>query len=289
MSVVHSDTPTIRWWQALNPAIYLVSILPGVAVVLLATTPISHAALWPATFAVVLLQHGINLLNDAKDWQLGADTEKHNSWVHIHNGNALTVFYHGMISLLTGGILGLLILALHQKLWILGFALPLVVLGVLYNVGSRPLSYTALGEWATALCYGPGVFGGLWFIAAQPFNEISLFSMVAFAAFSTALLFSHQPPQIETDRQAGKNSFAVRHGASATYRVSVMLFVTSLFFLAMACLGSQDLLTTTVFILGAIVTVVWIKKVGPNPRRILLSATLVLLSSLLTAIFNQYA
>ena len=256
---------------------------------LLATTPISHAALWPATFAVVLLQHGINLLNDAKDWQLGADTEKHNSWVHIHNGNALTVFYHGMISLLTGGILGLLILALHQKLWILGFALPLVVLGVLYNVGSRPLSYTALGEWATALCYGPGVFGGLWFIAAQPFNEISLFSMVAFAAFSTALLFSHQPPQIETDRQAGKNSFAVRHGASATYRVSVMLLVTSLFFLAMACLGSQDLLTTTVFILGAIVTVVWIKKVGPNPRRILLSATLVLLSSLLIAIFNQYA
>tara|TARA_R110001592_G_scaffold83616_1_gene247608 strand:+ start:48786 stop:49643 length:858 start_codon:yes stop_codon:yes gene_type:complete len=282
LDIVHSGTPAIKLWQALNPAIYLVSILPGVAVWLLATSPISHTALWSAALAVVLLQHGINLLNDAKDWQLGADTEKYDSWVHIHNGNVPTVFYHGLISLLIGGILGLLVLALHQQLWILGFALPLVMLGILYNVGSRPLSYTALGEWATALCYGPGVFGGLWFIAAQPFNWIALFSMVAFSAFSTALLFSHQPPQIETDRQAGKNSFAVRHGTLVTYRVSTVLFVISLFLLAMACWGSQDLLTTIVFILGSITAAVWIRQVGPNPKRILLSATLVLLISLPT-------
>lgn len=282
MNITYTNVSTIKWWQALNPAIYLVSILPGVAVWLVAINPVSHLALWPATFAVVLLQHGVNLLNDAKDWQLGADTEKYDSWVHRHNGNVSIVFYHGLISLLTGGILGLLILVLHQQLWILGFALPLVILGIMYNAGRHPLSYTALGEWATALCYGPGVFGGLWFIAGQPFNWVALFGMAAFSAFSTALLFSHQPPQIETDRQAGKNSFAVRHGESMTYRVSTVLFITSLVLLVMACSESRNSLTMIIFILGAIAASMWITRVDPNPKRILLSATLVFLVSLPT-------
>jgi 1,4-dihydroxy-2-naphthoate octaprenyltransferase len=150
----------IKWWQAFNPAIYLVSILPGITVWLLAASPINHSTLWASTFSVVLLQHGINLLNDAKDWQLGADTEKYDSWVRVHHGSISTTFYHGLFSLITGGILGLLILLINQQLWILKFALPLVALGILYNAGRHPLSYTAAGEWATALCYGPGVFGG---------------------------------------------------------------------------------------------------------------------------------
>lgn len=224
----------------------------------------------------------INLFNDSKDWQLGADTEKYDSWIHIHNGNVSIVFYHGLISLLAGGILGLSVLVLHQQLWILGFALPLVILGILYNAGRHPLSYTALGEWATALCYGPGVFGGLWFTAAQPFNGVTLFGITAFSAFSTALLFSHQPTQIETDRQAGKNSFAVRHGESVTYCVSTVLFITSLVLLVMACSESKDILTLIIFTLGATAASMWMTQVGPNPRRILLSASLVFLISLPT-------
>lgn len=280
MNITDTDTPTITWWQAINPAIYLVSVLPGVAVVLLATSPINHTALWPAALAVVLLQHGINLLNDAKDWQLGADTEKYDSWVRIHGNSVRTAFYHGLISLTIGGILGLCVLVLHQQLWIFGFALPFVILGILYNAGRRPLSYTAAGEWATAICYGPGVFGGLWFTAAQPFDWPAMFGMAAFSAFSTALLFSHQPPQIETDRQAGKNSFAVRHGASTTYRASSALLLTSLLLLALSCWETRDNLTATIFALGAVASALWIKYIGPNPKRILLSATLVFLTSL---------
>jgi 1,4-dihydroxy-2-naphthoate octaprenyltransferase len=186
------NKPTIKWRQALNPAIYLVSVLPGIAVWLLSASPINHSALWAATFAVVLLQHGINLLNDTKDWQLGADTEKYDSWVRVHHGNVSTAFIHGLVSLITGGILGLLILFLHQQLWILGFALPLVVLGILYNAGHRPLSYTAAGEWATALCYGPGVFGGLWFVAEQPFGSMCLLAVTCWGSrdILTATVFT---------------------------------------------------------------------------------------------------
>lgn len=285
MSIALTDTPTIRWWQALNPAIYLVSILPGVAVWLLAELPLSHGALWPATLAVVLLQHGINLLNDAKDWQLGADTFKYDSWVRIHGGSVRTAFYHGLISLLAGGALGLLVLLLHRQLWILGFALPLVLLGVLYNAGRRPLSYTAAGEWATALCYGPGVFGGLWFVAGQPFDGMALLGMAAFAAFATALLFSHQPPQISSDRQAGKHSFAVRHGAMTTYRVAGgLLSATWLLLVAGYWIGPGEDFTAIVFTLAAGAAALWVVRVGPNPKRIMLSTALVFLLGAATAI-----
>jgi len=283
LGIALTDRPTIRWWQALNPALYLVSILPGVAVWLLAELPLSRAALWSATLAVVLLQHGINLLNDAKDWQLGADTFKYDSWVRIHRGSVRTAFYHGLISLFIGGVLGLLVLLLHGQLWILGFALPLVLLGVLYNAGRRPLSYTAAGEWATAICYGPGVFGGLWFVAGQPFDGTALLGMAAFAAFATALLFSHQPPQIDSDRQAGKHSFAVRHGAITTYRVAGGLLSATWLLLVAACwVGSGDHFTAIVFTLAAGLAALWVVRVGPNPKRIMLSAALVFLVSAVT-------
>lgn len=270
---------TCRWWQALNPAIYLVSVLPGVGVWLLAGNPVAHTALWPATLAVVLLQHAINLLNDAKDWQLGADTHKYDSWVRVHAGSVRVAFYHGIASLIAGGCLGLLVLLLHQKLWILSFTLPLVLLGVLYNAGRRPLSYTAAGEWVTAVCYGPGVFGGLWFAAAQPFGWRAVAGMAAFAALSTALLFSHQPPQIETDRRAGKRSFAVRYGAVITYRVAGALLYVSLLSLAPAFwLGPKGFYTALVFTLAAIAASYWVSRSGPNPKRILLSVSLVFLA-----------
>ena len=252
----------------------------------MANAPLSHSALWPATLAVVLLQHGINLLNDVKDWQLGADTLKFDSWVRIHGERLDITSLHGWLSLLSGGLLGLLTLLAHQRLWILSFTLPLVLLGILYNSGKKPLSYSAAGEWATAICYGPGVFGGLWFTAAQPLNGTLLLGMLAFAAFATALLFSHQPPQIETDRRAGKRSFAVRHGAEATYRASMLLLVISLGALSLAFCLFGEKISAACFSLGFLAACSWIYKLTPNPRRIMVSTALVFLLTALGAVLE---
>ena len=99
------------WRAALNPPIYLVSLLPGVGVPLLAQgEPVAWQGLVLATLAVVLLQHAINLFNDAADWRLGADVEKYDSWVRVHNERPTTAVMHGAVSLLAGGLLGLLVL-----------------------------------------------------------------------------------------------------------------------------------------------------------------------------------
>ena len=269
-----------RWWQALNPAIYLVSILPGLTVWWLADKTHSvNASLLLATTGVVLLQHAINLFNDAKDWRLGADPEKGDSWVRVHNNDPRVANIHGVISLLGGSALGLLSLS-DERLWILWYAMPFVILGLFYNFGRKPLSYTTAGEWITGICYGPGVFGSLWLVAGQPFNETAIAGMLAFAALSMSLLFSHQPPQIETDRAAGKHSFAVRHGAKRTYQASSILFSLALFFLSIATWSElQDFALALPFFFAAVISMRTTINMHASPKRILIYASLVFVAA----------
>jgi len=275
----HRQAGALGWWQALDPPIYLISVLPGAAVLLLtrsAGQPALFIAL--ATLAVILLQHAINVLNDVSDWRLGADAEKQASWARFHRLDLGKASAHGYTSLLGGGLLGLAVLVKANQLWILACAVPLVVLGYLYNSGPRPLSYTHLGEWVTGLCYGPGVFGCLWLLATGRFTAAVIPGSVAFFALAVALLLSHQPPQIETDRQAGKRTFAVRYGAPATRRTAQGLFVVFLVALGVA-IRQTGLATAsmTAFGLCSVLVAVFVLSRTPAPRRILPAATLVIL------------
>lgn len=275
----------IKWWQALNPAIYLISVLPGVGV-LLAAKPRSLwiEGLLLCTLAVVLLQHAINLLNDVSDWRLGADVSKFDSWVRIHHEDTRIASIHGLISLMAGGLLGIGVLVWAGKLWILLIATPMVGLGYLYNSGSRPLSYTHLGEWVTGLCYGPGVFGCLCFVAGLPPSAATAWGMLAFAALAVALLLSHQPPQIDTDRQAGKQSFAVRYGAKRTRQVARWLFLLFLISFGLSMWsGEAPPLAVWSYAGLALISAVIAWQYPPNPKRILFPATLLMVGSLIVS------
>ena len=279
-----TQTPSIKWWQIFNPAIYLISILPAIAVIILAgESPVWKLGLVFSTLAVVLLQHAINLFNDVSDWKLGADTEKMDSWVRLHNGNTRPVSIHALISFFLGGMIGLSVLVIGDKLWIIIIALPLIALGYLYNAGKRPLSYTWMGEWVTGLCYGPGVFGCLWLVSGQAFNLTAILGMLAFAALAVSLLLSHQPPQLETDLQAGKQSFCVRYGKQKTCQVSVLLFATALFLIGAGLSVNQSIsyLQASAFLLTIIFSL-YLFKAGPNPKRILFLSSTILLLSIIT-------
>ena len=273
------------WQEALNPPIYLVSLLPGLGVWLLAPAALQHPlGLALATIAVILVQHAINLFNDAADWRLGADVEKHDSWVRVHHGRPRTAARHGLISLLAGGLLGLGVLWQQGQWWILPIALPMVGLGYLYNAGRRPLSYTHLGEWVTGICYGPGVFGCLWLVAGLDPDIGMLAGSIAFGALAMALLLSHQPPQIETDRRAGKRSFAVRYGADRTVRVAQLLFVVFLACASATLMISAGWQVGLVGVLTAVTGGVWVISGAVNPRRVLLAASAFVMASLFASV-----
>lgn len=273
------NTTTIRWWQALNPAIYLISILPAAAILVMAGNQhVWYEGLFIATFAVVLLQHAINLFNDVSDWKLGADTEKMDSWVRIHSEQTKPVLLHAVLSFIAGGILGLSVLIYADLLWILLIAAPLIILGYLYNAGERPLSYTWMGEWVTGICYG-GVFGCLWFVAGLDVGLSVFLGVMSFAALATSLLLSHQPPQIDTDRIAGKHSFAVRYGKDRTEKTSLSLFILFLIFTGLGVsLNNVNAFFLTVFFILSLACIGYLLKSGVNPRRILLSASAMILA-----------
>ena len=261
------------WWQALNPAIYLISILPAIGVILISET-IWLEGIIVATLAVVLLQHAINLFNDVSDWRLGADVNKQDSWVRLYNGNTHIVNRYAVMSFLIGGLLGLSVLHMSGKYWILFFAAPMLLLGYLYNAGSKPLSYTVLGEWVTGLCYGPGVFGCLYLLSNDKLTASALLGMFTFACLAMGLLLSHQPPQISDDQAAGKKSFAVRYGKQITLLTARYLFMSALlaFFVALWLMATTT--TTLVFLLMAVLamSIIYLNKI--NPKTLLLSTTL---------------
>jgi len=262
-------------WQALNPALYLISLLPGLAVVLLA----GQQSYWLtglslATLAVVFLQHAINVINDLSDWRLGADAEKMDSWVRFHQQNMRVVASHGFISFLLGGFLGLAVLHISGQYWLLLIAAPLILLGYFYNAGEKPLSYTWVGEWVTGICYGPGVFGCLWLVSGQSADTTYVLGSVAFAALSVALLLSHQPPQIETDRAAGKLSFAVRYGVKRTQRTARDLFVVCCLAIMLALyLSASALIVQTAYVSTSIVAVIVVYRLDPQPKIMLLAGS----------------
>lgn len=262
-----------RWWQALNPAIYLVSILPGFGVWQLtgASGP-ALATLAVATFAVVLIQHGINLLNDAADWRLGADAEKWDSWVRVHDHDVDVTRRHGWLSFYAGTLLGFVTLAAIGRLWVFALALPLVILGYRYNSGVKPLSYTKSAEWVTGLCYA-GVFGGLWLATLREANPATLLGSVAFGCLAVALLLSHQPPQIGSDRQAGKQSFAARYGEARTYRTIRALLLAFVAAWGTALIyGDASAVTLTVFLALSCLALALTCIKGFGPKHLLLSS-----------------
>lgn len=227
-------------WRVLQPAIYLVSILPTLICGFLFETTLPLSQLMGMGLAVVLIQHAINVFNDETDWKKGADAEKKESWHHFHRGNDLELRTHAWTSLVLGTGLGMWVVFQANRIEVLWTALPLVALGFFYNHSRWALSYTHWGEWVTGICYGPGVFGCMAYVLTGQISGELILGSLACSSLAVSVLLSHQPPQVLTDFAAGKSSFAVRHGAEKTYRAAKLLMVLCLFLLSFLFSSTAD-------------------------------------------------
>lgn len=238
-------------WRVLQPAIYLISVLPALVCALTLLKPHTKSSaftIFLLGLSVVLIQHAINVFNDETDWKKGADGEKKESWYHFHQGNLPALKIHAWLSLLTGTFLGVSQVFLLGRLEVFFVALPLLLLGIFYNHSKWTLSYTQWGEWVTGLCYGPGVFGCMAYLISPQFSPSLVVGSVSFSFLAVAVLLSHQPPQVLTDFAAGKLSFAVRYGAEKTYRVARLLTLMSLLGLLFLLIPAQS----SYFVMGSL-------------------------------------
>lgn len=220
-------------WRVLQPAIYLISILPAFVCALLFKSSLEFPQFLLVGLAVVLIQHAVNVFNDEVDWKKGADGEKKDSWYHFHQGDVGVLKTHAWVSLILGLFIGISLLIQKDREEILWVALPLVLLGFFYNHSKWTLSYSKWGEWVTGLCYGPGVFGCMAYLLMPEFSWKLICGSLTFSFLAVAVLLSHQPPQVLTDFAAGKSSFAVRNGAVRTYQTARVLTFFTFFFLTL--------------------------------------------------------
>jgi len=227
MDITLKNQSTSRW-RVLQPAIYLISALPAAICALIFTSEIAfYLWIWVGA-AVVLIQHAINVFNDEVDWKKGADIEKKDSWYRFHRENSAALKVHAWSSLVLGTTLGLMLVFKMKREEVLWVALPLLLLGYLYNHPRWTLSYSQWGEWVTGICYGPGVFGCMAYLMNPEISFQLVLGTCAFSFLAVAVLLSHQPPQVLTDFAAGKRSFAVRFGVEKTYKASRALTIACL-------------------------------------------------------------
>ncbi len=227
----------------LNPGIYLISVLPAVAI-FSAINVLFADRLFLSMLLLVFLQHGVNLLNDYEDDRRGADINKHDSWIHYYQ-SPYKLKLVGMSYFVGSCIFGSILLV-YWGLWpVLIWSLPFVLLAYAYNKSKNPVSYSVYAEWVTACCYGPGVVFAMSYIANPHFNETTIFLSFGFAALAAAVLISHQIPQISDDFRVNKKTFALRYGSVFSLKIVnalLLLFACSLFYTLLGYLSFLILL-----------------------------------------------
>ncbi len=155
------------------------------------------------------------------------------------------------LSLLSGA--ALIALACEKPADILGF----LVLGVLsiiaaitYTMGTRPYGYMGLGDLSVLVFFGWLSVGGSYYLQTGAFQLMVMLPATACGLLAAAVLNINNLRDIETDRQNGKNTLAVRLGPQWARYYHAFLLSGAVIFLALFTLLELRNLVGWLFILA---------------------------------------
>jgi 1,4-dihydroxy-2-naphthoate polyprenyltransferase len=233
------------WMLAARPKTLTASLSP----VLLGTGLAAGFADFPlplplAGFALasaLCIQVGTNLVNDAQDFEKGADTPERLGPVRVTQSGLL----HGRHVMLGAGAFFLLA-ALFGIPLVLAGGTPILVIGVLslvagyaYTAGPFPLAYLGLGELFVLLFFGLAAVKGMAYVLTFqglfPWAEVAALQV---GLQSSALLAVNNCRDIEGDRRAGKRTLAARFGLRFA-RLEITVLVTVPYLLGLAWVAAD--------------------------------------------------
>jgi 1,4-dihydroxy-2-naphthoate octaprenyltransferase len=173
-----------------------------------------------ALVVALALQIGTNYVNDYADGVRGTD-EVRVGPVRLVAGKLATVRQVKLAALTSFGIAGIagLVLAIRVSYWFIPIGLLCGVAGWAYTGGKHPYGYLGLGELLVFVFFGLVATAGSAYVQHIPFSHGSTFPW-AFAVWvsvpvgllSTALLQANNLRDVETDKETGKKTVAVRLG-----------------------------------------------------------------------------
>ncbi len=229
-SAVSTASP---WLLAARPKTLTASVAPVLLGTGLAVSfsngpvPLTLAAL--ALASALCIQVGTNLVNDASDFEKGADTAERLGPIRVTQSGLL----RGHHVMLGAGLFFLLAALLGVPL-ILAGGIPILVIGALsliagyaYTAGPFPLAYLGLGEVFVLLFFGVAAIKGMAYVLTghglSPWAEIAALQV---GLQSSALLAVNNFRDIVGDRTAGKRTLAARFGERfARVEIAVLVAV----------------------------------------------------------------
>lgn len=222
-----------HWLLATRPKTLSLSVTPLLVGGALAHAGGSafHLLPWLAALAAALcIQIGVNLHNDAADFERGADTPGRlgpqrataEGWL------AAAQVRHGATACFALAFLIGLYLA-----WIGGW--PIVLLGLAslaaahaYSGGPWPIAYSPLGELFVLLFFGLAAVGGTYYLLTASLTVTALTGGIVVGLPAAAVLLINNYRDRKTDRRAGRRTLAILLGRPAARRLYGLLLLLPL-------------------------------------------------------------
>jgi 1,4-dihydroxy-2-naphthoate octaprenyltransferase len=218
------------WFEGARPK----TIPAAIAPVIVGTASVSDTKFAAVNFILAMLvsislQVGVNYANDYSDGVRGTDDERIGPRRLVGSGlvSFESVKLAAFASFGLACIFGL-VLAISTTLWLLPIGFACILAAWFYTGGKTPYGYKGLGEISVFIFFGLIATTGAAFVQVETIDKLALLSSIPVGFLAMALLAINNLRDIETDRESGKRTLAVRLGAKGTRRLFIFLLVGSI-------------------------------------------------------------
>lgn len=264
------------WFEALRPKTLPASVVPVALGSALAATDgkFSWSICIATLLCAVLMQIASNFINEIYDFRRGADTPLRSGprrAVSVGLISEQNMKFAALITISVAFLIGLYLTSIAG--W------PIFATGVIsltatwaYTGGKFPLAYIGLGEVMAFIFYGIIAVCGVYYIYSGTITQPAAILSLAPAALAANILAVNNIRDIETDRIAGKRTFAVLFGAMSA-RIMYAIFTVIPFISAIALVSagySKYILLSFSAIPAAVMLIIGVfRRNGPKLNPIL--------------------
>lgn len=213
-----------RWFEGARPKTLGAAVAP-VVVGTAAASLDGPVRWWRAVAALVValaLQVGVNYANDYSDGVRGTDEHRRGPVRLVAGGLASphAVRNAALISFAVAAAAGT-VLSLSVDPWLLLVGGAAVLAAATYTGGPRPYGYSGLGELMVLVFFGFVATVGSAYVQHRTLPPEAWSGALAVGLPACAILLANNVRDVDTDREAGKRTLAVRLGAPAARRCYV--------------------------------------------------------------------
>jgi 1,4-dihydroxy-2-naphthoate polyprenyltransferase len=222
------------WLLAARPKTLSAAVVPVLIGTALAPPPIHGGLLACALAGALLIQIGTNFVNDALDFEKGADTAERIGPVRVTQAGLISargVMGAAYVCFALAVICGIpIVIRGGWAMVVVG--LTSIAAAYLYTGGPYPLAYNGLGEIFVMVFFGFVAVGGSYYIQTLVLAKSAVIAGFEAGSLATALLVINNLRDVESDRVSHKRTTVVRFGREFA-RIEIVFFVFAPFFAQM--------------------------------------------------------